>query len=101
MVLEALLSACCTLVTSFLRFEIASLVDLILIHRFVIPSPTGQQFISCKEASSFLRSYFEGNDADQPRDQKTCSIQQAYGVATEVVSLLLCLYQFFLQFLLK
>ncbi|KAL2460424.1 Uncharacterized protein Adt_43844 [Abeliophyllum distichum] len=46
-------------------------------------SPTGQQFISCKEATSFLRSYFEGNDADRPRDQKTCSIQQAYGVATE------------------
>lgn len=46
-------------------------------------SPTGQQFISCKEVASFLRSYFEGNDADQPRDQKTCSIQQAYGVAIE------------------
>ncbi|XP_020551480.1 uncharacterized protein LOC105169237 isoform X2 [Sesamum indicum] len=37
-------------------------------------SPTGQQFISCKEAASFLKSYFGG--VDQQKDQKTCSIQQ-------------------------
>ncbi|KAK6135442.1 hypothetical protein DH2020_030811 [Rehmannia glutinosa] len=41
-------------------------------------SPTGQQFMSCKEAASFLKSYFGGNDANQQRDQKTCSIQEAY-----------------------
>ncbi|KAL6515311.1 hypothetical protein OROHE_018943 [Orobanche hederae] len=39
--------------------------------------PTGQQFMSCKEVASYLKSYFGGNDARQ-RDQKTCSIQQAY-----------------------
>ncbi|KAK4438175.1 Methyl-CpG-binding domain-containing protein 8 [Sesamum alatum] len=37
-------------------------------------SPTGQQFMSCKEVASFLKSYFGG--ADQQKDQKTCSIQQ-------------------------
>ncbi|GER30066.1 methyl binding domain protein [Striga asiatica] len=41
-------------------------------------SPTGQQFLSCKEAASFLKSYFAGNDTEQQREQKTCSIQQAY-----------------------
>ncbi|KAG8368658.1 hypothetical protein BUALT_Bualt15G0068600 [Buddleja alternifolia] len=46
-------------------------------------SPTGQQFISCKEAASFLKPYFGGNDADQQRDQKTFSIQQAYVFSSE------------------
>ncbi|KAI3445742.1 hypothetical protein Pfo_002407 [Paulownia fortunei] len=46
-------------------------------------SPTGQQFMSCKEAASFLKSYFGGNGADQQRDQKTCSIQQAYVLSSE------------------
>ncbi|KAL0422389.1 UNVERIFIED_CONTAM: hypothetical protein Slati_3261800 [Sesamum latifolium] len=32
--------------------------------------------MSCKEAASFLKSYFGG--ADQQKDQKTCSIQQTY-----------------------
>ncbi|GER55528.1 methyl binding domain protein [Striga asiatica] len=41
-------------------------------------SPTGQQFLSCKEAASFLKSYFSGTEAKQEREQKTCSIQQAY-----------------------
>ncbi|GFP98707.1 methyl-cpg-binding domain-containing protein 8 [Phtheirospermum japonicum] len=45
-------------------------------RRFI--SPTGQQFMSCKEAASFLKSCFGGNDARQQTDQKTCSIQQAY-----------------------
>ncbi|XP_073037457.1 uncharacterized protein [Primulina eburnea] len=40
-------------------------------------SPTGQQFFSCQEAASFLKSYFGSSDADRPRDQKTFSIQQA------------------------
>ncbi|PIN08876.1 hypothetical protein CDL12_18541 [Handroanthus impetiginosus] len=41
-------------------------------------SPTGQQFMSCKEAASFLKSYFGRNDANQQRDLETCSIQQAH-----------------------
>ncbi|XP_057804009.1 uncharacterized protein LOC131019482 isoform X1 [Salvia miltiorrhiza] len=48
-------------------------------------SPTGQQFLSCKEAASFLRSYFSNNDAVQQRDQKTSSIQQAYALSSEML----------------
>ncbi|XP_073045633.1 uncharacterized protein [Primulina eburnea] len=40
-------------------------------------SPTGQQFLSCQEAASFLKSYFGSSDADLPRDQKTYGIQRA------------------------
>ncbi|MCD7449630.1 hypothetical protein HAX54_000858 [Datura stramonium] len=36
-------------------------------RRFV--SPTGQQFISCKEASSYLRSHFLSGEANQPTQQ--------------------------------
>lgn len=32
-------------------------------------SPTGQQFISCKEASSYLRSHFLSGEANQPTQQ--------------------------------
>ncbi|KAL3814404.1 hypothetical protein ACJIZ3_015672 [Penstemon smallii] len=46
-------------------------------------SPIGQQFMSCREVASFLKSYFGGNDADQHRDQKTCSIQHTYAVSSE------------------
>ncbi|KAG6421983.1 hypothetical protein SASPL_118544 [Salvia splendens] len=47
-------------------------------------SPTGQQFLSCIEAASFLRSYFSSKDADQQRNQKTSSLQQAYALSSEM-----------------
>ncbi|KAL3620941.1 hypothetical protein CASFOL_035853 [Castilleja foliolosa] len=46
-------------------------------------SPTGQQFISCKEAASFLKSCVGDNDAKQQTDQKTCSIERAYVLSSE------------------
>ncbi|KAL8521125.1 hypothetical protein ACS0TY_011607 [Phlomoides rotata] len=52
-------------------------------RRFI--SPTAQQFLSCKEASWFLKSHFGNNDADQQRDPKTCSIQQAYVLPSETL----------------
>lgn len=65
--------------------------------RPLLSSPTGQQFMSCKEAASFLKSYFGGNDGYQQRDGKTCSIQQAYALSSERVSILLILFLFFPQ----
>lgn len=50
-------------------------------RRFV--SPSGEQFISCKEAAAFLKSYFGGGAADEHTDQKTGSIQQAYDISRE------------------
>lgn len=60
-------------------------------------SPSGQQFLSCKEAASFLRSYFGSNASDQPRDQKTsatvssekgaCSADKTDDVAHDVLGL--------------
>lgn len=47
-------------------------------------SPTGQQFVSCKEAASFLNSHFRANDADQQKNQKTSSIQHAYALLSEM-----------------
>ncbi|XP_059648053.1 uncharacterized protein LOC132294271 [Cornus florida] len=45
-------------------------------------SPTGQQFVSCKDVSSYLHSYFGLDDANEPMEQSG-NIQQAYGVASE------------------
>ncbi|XP_027106250.1 uncharacterized protein [Coffea arabica] len=47
-----------------------------------IISPTGEQFLSCKEASSFLRSYFEAKSSNQPVDQGTSIVEQAGAVAS-------------------
>ncbi|KAA8536454.1 hypothetical protein F0562_028932 [Nyssa sinensis] len=41
-------------------------------------SPTGQHFVSCKEVSSYLQSYFGLNDENQSMDQRSGNIQQAY-----------------------
>lgn len=49
-------------------------------------SPTGQQFVSCKEAATFLKSYFGGTDADQQRDKKTSSTQQAYALSSDMIA---------------
>lgn len=71
----------------------------------LLPSPTGQQFLSCNEAASFLRSYFGNNDADQQRDPKTSSIQQAYALSSEMVNVVISysvsLLDFFFKFLCK
>ncbi|KZV17768.1 hypothetical protein F511_01577 [Dorcoceras hygrometricum] len=40
-------------------------------------SPTAQQFLSCQEAASFLKSHFGRSDADHSRDLNTFSIQHA------------------------
>lgn len=45
-------------------------------------SPTGEQFLSCKEASSFLRSYFEAKNSNQSVDEGTCIVEQAGAVAS-------------------
>ncbi|CAK9174036.1 unnamed protein product [Ilex paraguariensis] len=45
-------------------------------------SPTGQQFVSCKEVSAFLQSHFGLNDASQPTDLMATSIHQAHKVAS-------------------
>ncbi|KAH6773252.1 hypothetical protein C2S51_011656 [Perilla frutescens var. frutescens] len=47
-------------------------------------SPTGQQFVSCKEAASFLNSHFRGDDADQQKDRKTSSTQHTYALSSEM-----------------
>ncbi|XP_051135586.1 uncharacterized protein LOC127254498 [Andrographis paniculata] len=42
-------------------------------------SPSGQQFLSCKEAASFLKSHFGASAADQ----KTYSVQQTHNIPSE------------------
>lgn len=54
-----------------------------------IVSPSGQQFLSCKDASSFLRSYFEGKDSNQPMDQENFIVEQANAVASTSIAGLL------------
>jgi hypothetical protein len=46
-------------------------------------SPTGQQFISCKEAASYLQSFFGLRDAQWPSSQKGENIQQDYRLTSE------------------
>ncbi|THG12892.1 hypothetical protein TEA_004649 [Camellia sinensis var. sinensis] len=46
-------------------------------------SPSGQQFVSCKEAASYLQSYFGLNDASQPSNQMGGNNQQVFGLASE------------------
>lgn len=41
-------------------------------------SPSGQHFVTCKEAASYLQSYFGYNDTNQSKDQRTGTIQQSY-----------------------
>ncbi|KAK3027473.1 hypothetical protein RJ639_041079, partial [Escallonia herrerae] len=52
------------------------LIDRVIWH------PSGQHFVSCKEASSYLQSYFGCDDASQSMDQRTGSNQDAYAVAS-------------------
>lgn len=40
----------------------------------LIASPGGQQFMSCREAASFLKSYFEGNATDYTLSSEKVSI---------------------------
>ncbi|XP_027158842.1 uncharacterized protein LOC113760461 [Coffea eugenioides] len=47
-----------------------------------IISPIGEQFLSCKEASSFLRSYFEAKSSSQPVDQGNSIVEQGGAVAS-------------------
>lgn len=45
--------------------------------------------MSCKEAATFLKSYFGGTDADQQRDKKTSSTQQAYALSSDMVNIVI------------
>ncbi|PSS02807.1 Methyl-CpG-binding domain-containing protein [Actinidia chinensis var. chinensis] len=46
-------------------------------------SPSGQQFVSCKEASSYLQSYFGLNDATQQLNQTADNNQHVHAVTSE------------------
>ncbi|XP_057494525.1 uncharacterized protein LOC130779753 isoform X1 [Actinidia eriantha] len=46
-------------------------------------SPSGQQFVSCKEASSYLQSYFGLNNATQQLNQTVDNYQHVHGVTSE------------------
>nr|GMC89679.1 methyl-cpg-binding domain-containing protein 8 [Ipomoea batatas] len=50
-------------------------------RRFI--SPTGQQFLSCKEVAAFLRSHFMSLDANQFMDPRSSSIIQLNGSNSE------------------
>ena len=63
-----------------------SFVLLMYVTHSSVASPTGEQFLSCKEASSFLRSYFEAKSSNQPVDQGTSIVEQAGAVASRRVS---------------
>lgn len=43
-----------------------SLVFLIVTSCLIFSSPTGEQFLTCKEVSSFLYSFSDHNNARQP-----------------------------------
>ncbi|CAK7328482.1 unnamed protein product [Dovyalis caffra] len=45
-------------------------------------SPAGQQFLSCKEVSAYLQSFFGPYDAQQAKDHAADSIQQDHGVVS-------------------
>ncbi|CAI9104049.1 OLC1v1002656C1 [Oldenlandia corymbosa var. corymbosa] len=49
-------------------------------HRIV--SPSGEQFVSCKEAASFLRSYFEAKGSKLAVDQQTCPVDHPGATAS-------------------
>lgn len=48
-------------------------------------SPAGEHFVSCKEASLYLQSYFRDRD-NQKTDQMAASVEQVGNVASETVS---------------
>lgn len=56
-------------------------------RRFV--SPTGQQFISCKEASSYLRSHFLSGEANQPTQQVDDTVPKSVSNTHSSTSLVL------------
>jgi hypothetical protein len=55
----------------------------LLIH---FSSPSGQQFISCKDVSAYLQSLVGPYDAQQAKDHTGHSIQQDHGGAPVSVS---------------
>lgn len=48
-------------------------------------SPAGEHFVSCKEASLYLQSYFKDRD-NQKIDQMAANAEQVGNVASETVS---------------
>lgn len=59
-------------------------------------SPAGEHFVSCKEASLYLQSYFRDRD-NQKIDQMAANVEQVGNVASETVSISMLKY-FYLQF---
>ncbi|KAG2703861.1 hypothetical protein I3760_06G156300 [Carya illinoinensis] len=51
--------------------------------RRYIRFPTGQQFVSCKDAASYLMSFFGPGDAQRSSSQKGENIQHAYRLTSE------------------
>lgn len=46
-------------------------------------SPSGEQFVSCKEAAAYLQSYFGLADTNQPMGQRDDNIQQVNRISSE------------------
>lgn len=63
--------------------------DHILVCHLILSSPTGQQFLSCKEVASFLESFFGLNNAERQDGDGGEDIQEDCIVATENVSIFL------------
>lgn len=53
----------------------------------MLSSPTGQQFLSCKEVASFLESFFGLNNSERQDGDGGEDIQEDCIVATENVSI--------------
>lgn len=69
----------------------------ILACHLIISSPTGQQFLSCKEVASFLESFFSLNNADRHDGDGGENIQEDRIVATENVSIICAFICFFIH----
>lgn len=69
--------------------SIGSPLALHYVFYLILPSPTGQQFISCKDVSSYLQSVGGLDTAQQPNGHKGEDIQE-YRQKIENVSTYLC-----------
>lgn len=67
------------LIRLYSLFHIISACSTLNVFILNFVSPTGEHFLSCKEASSFLKSHFEDSEK-QLMDQRTGSDQPVYKV---------------------
>lgn len=52
---------------------------------YFFSSPTGEQFLSCKDVAAYLQSYFGPTDANQLMNQREDNIQQVFRISSESV----------------